>query len=72
MLVDNFEKAPEAYLDYYMDWTDWVVEGDSIVLSLWTVTSGTVVVDTDAILGTFTQIWAGRGTLGAGRTRKLC
>ena len=64
MVVGSFVKAPEAYLDYYMDWTDWVVEGDPIILSTWTVSGGTVLVDTDAILGTFTQIWAGGGAIG--------
>ena len=64
MMVANFVKDPQAVLDYYLDWTDWVVPGDSIVTSTWVMLGGTVTLSQDAILGTFTTVWAAGGTAG--------
>lgn len=62
MLVGGFIKDPSAVLDYYMDWTSWLV-GDTLVDSTW-VATGTVTIRDPAILGTFTVIWVEGGTHG--------
>ena len=35
----NFEKDPDAVLDFSVDWTDWLAS-DTIVTGTWTVPSG--------------------------------
>lgn len=36
----RFTKDPDAELDYYADWTDWLLDGDAIATSSWTVPTG--------------------------------
>jgi len=35
------EKDPDATLDYSVDWTDWLAQGDSLQTSVWTVSTVT-------------------------------
>lgn len=35
------EKDPDAILDYSIDWTDWLAQGDSLQTSVWTVSTVT-------------------------------
>lgn len=60
------DKIASEQLDYVIDWTDWLAEGDSIVSQIVTVTG------TDAVLQAFqtafdastSTIWLRNGTAG--------
>lgn len=59
----TFVKDPDAVLDYTEDWSEWMVSGDSIVSSSWTVPTG-ITKDSDAFTGTETVVWLSGGTVG--------
>lgn len=48
--MKTFEKDPDAVLDYYWDWQDWLSEGDSID-SIEFISTANLVVDEYAIIG---------------------
>ena len=39
-MASTFTKDPDANLDYSVDWSDWLVTGDNIASTLWTVPAG--------------------------------
>jgi hypothetical protein len=59
----EFNKDPNAKLDYTLDWTDWLVTGDTVSTSVWTVPSGLTAVS-DSNTTTTTTIWLSGGTAG--------
>lgn len=65
MLINIYAKDPAAVLDYYIDWTDWLVGEDTIVTSTWVATGSlTVTLFTEDILGGFTGVWVSGGVVG--------
>lgn len=61
------EKDPNARLDWTIDWTPWLLPGDIIVASTWTLDSG-LTTDLSAFTDTTTTVWLTSGT--AGRSYK--
>lgn len=58
------EKDPDEVLDYDIDWSARMADGDAIVSSVWTKVSGSVVIDSDSSSSAATKIWLSGGTLG--------
>lgn len=64
--TSTFTKDPDAVLDYEADWTDWLVDDDTIVTSTWTVPSaGGLTKTTDSHTDTKATVWLSGGTVGA-------
>jgi len=63
-LPDNeFEKDPQAVLDYQWDWSDWLAESETITAATVTVPTGiTKTSQTDAT--TSVTVWLSGGTAG--------
>ena len=61
----TFTKDPEAVLDYTIDWTDWLIDSDTIIASTWTVPVG-ITKNSDAISEneSLTTIWLSNGIVG--------
>lgn len=59
------EKDPDAVLDYGIDWSDWLVAGDTIDASTWTITGSdaALVKDSDFSDSTVTGLWLSGGTV---------
>lgn len=57
-------KDPQAILDYNIDWNDWLVNGDTITSSSWTLTSGITLQSSSVSDGIATAFISG-GTLGS-------
>ena len=62
-----FVKDPDANLDYGFDWSDWLADGETILTSTWTVTTG-LTKDSDSSNDTATTIWVSGGTAGTSYT----
>jgi hypothetical protein len=62
--VARFMKDPDAVLDYKIDWSHWLPEGDTIAASSWDAESG-LVVDSNTFDDTSTTVWLSGGTTGA-------
>ena len=54
------EKNKDAFLDYSLDWSDWLVSGDSIASSTWTADAA-LTLNTSAHNDTVTSIWVQGG-----------
>lgn len=61
---NRFTKDPDALLDYQVDWSAWLVDGDTIASSTWEVQSG-LTLETDASSTTTATAWLSGGTAGA-------
>ena len=61
--MTTFVKDPDAVLDYAIDWSAWLPEGDTINTSTWTVPVG-ITADSDTHDGTSTTVWLSGGTSG--------
>jgi hypothetical protein len=62
--VDVKLKDPNAVLDYTFDYsTNYLVSGDTILTSTWTLPSG-ITKDSDTFTTTTTTIWLSGGTAG--------
>lgn len=61
-------KDPNEVLDYVVDWQDAnspvLVGGETITASLFEVTTGTVVIDSDTNDDTTATVWLSGGTIG--------
>lgn len=57
------EKDPGATLDYTMDWSEWLVEGDEIASAVWTVDDG-LTVELESNTTTMCTVWLSGGTVG--------
>lgn len=60
----TINKDPSAVLPYTIDWSDWLEAGDTIISSVWTLPTGTLVMDSDSHTTTATQIILSAGTDG--------
>lgn len=58
----NFRKDPDAVLPYYIDWSDWLEDGDTIASSSWSVTG--ITQDSESETTTVTKIVLSGGTVG--------
>ena len=67
MALKRFVKDPQEVLDYVIDWSEWLVAGDTI--NAVTVTTPTGIVTTvpsaPSFTTTTTKIWVSGGTAGA-------
>ena len=54
-------KDPDAVLDYSMDWTAWLLPGDSVSASDWLADDG-ITIDSDALAGPVATVWLSGGT----------
>lgn len=69
MSFTTFEKDPDSKLDYGFDWTDWLMEGDTISTSTWAVDDSDLVDSTPTNSSTGTSVWLDGGV--AGTTYKV-
>jgi len=65
---DAMTKDPQARLDFAVDWSAWLPEGDTITSSLWLVPDD-LATDTPSIDGSTTVVWISGGV--AGRTYQV-
>jgi len=67
--MDYPNKDPDSVLDYGMDWSNWLPDGDIIQSSNWimeaTVNSGALTIDSDSFDDNFTVVWLSGGEDGA-------
>ena len=62
-----FLKDPAAVLDYSLDFTDWLVEGEVLTAASWSVPGG-LTKDSDTFSSTSTTVWLSDGTVGTDYT----
>lgn len=63
----KYTKDPDAVLDYLVDWSAWLPDGDTITASTFTVNSddnGAIVVDDTLFDSTTTTVWLSGGVAG--------
>lgn len=57
-------KDPDAVLDYEVNWSGWLADGESIAAVWWTVTGGLTVV-AESRTTTSAKVWLGGGSVGS-------
>ena len=62
-MLTEFDKDPNATLDYTIDWSDWLATGDTISTSTWTVPAG-ITASSDTETTTTSTVWLTGGTSG--------
>jgi hypothetical protein len=63
-MATKYEQDPDAVLDYTVDWSLWLPEGDTIANSSWVSANPTLlIVDSSSFTDTGTTVWL---SLGAG------
>lgn len=65
--MTTFIHDPQAVLDYSVDWSAWLVSGETIANSSWTVSSG-LTLGTDSNTTTVATAWISGGTAGRNYT----
>ena len=55
---------PDDILDYKNDWTEWLVAGDTITASSWSISPDTATIDSDEETDTETVAWVSGGVAG--------
>ena len=60
----TYIKDPDAVLDYTLDWSSWLADGETISTSSWTVEAG-ITEDSDTNTSTNATIWLSGGTDGS-------
>ena len=65
----NNIKDPDAILPYGLNWTDWIISGDSVTEASWTITSPSgdadpIVVDSSSVAANVTTAILSGGTAG--------
>jgi len=63
----QWNKDPQAILDYSIEWSTWLVTGETISTSTWTVPAGLTKVS-DSKTTTATTVWLSGGTVGTAYT----
>lgn len=61
--VLTFLKDPDATLDYGVDWSDWLAQGETITGSVWTLTAG-ITKYNESYGTTATTVWLQGGVSG--------
>ena len=59
--ITDWEKDPDAVLDWRWDWSSWLADGESIIASIMTVSAG-LVMDSNSFSATSTTVWLSGGT----------
>lgn len=59
----TYIKDPDAVLDYSINWSSWLVAGDTIVTSTWAADDG-ITIDSDSNTTTATTVWLSGGGAG--------
>lgn len=59
-------KDPDSVLDYEIDWSSWLVDGDTIATSTWTFPAG-LTKDSDTNTTTTATVWVSGGVGISGR-----
>lgn len=59
----NYNKDPAARLDYRFDWSLWLMDGETITASVWTLSPG-ITKDGEEVAPTNTMVWLKDGTTG--------
>lgn len=62
-MTTQYEKDPQAILDYSIDWTSFLETAETIATSQWFTTSG-ITVDVTGHTTKVATIWVSGGTLG--------
>lgn len=60
--MNTWIKDPDAVLDYVVDWSDWLEDGETISSHSVAVASGDVTIDSDSHTDTLTVAWVSGGT----------
>lgn len=61
----RYTKDPDAKLDYAIDWTAWLVDGDTLTAATWTVPTGiTQATPAPSVAANKATIWLSGGTVG--------
>jgi hypothetical protein len=64
-MMSSFAHDPSAVLDYAIDWTAWLAEGETIYASTWTIPTGiTQTTPAPSIAAGVTTVWISGGTVG--------
>lgn len=63
MSTTTFVKDPDAVLDYAVDWSEWLREGETITTSSVTATAD-ITVDSDTSTDTLVTVWLSGGSSG--------
>ena len=58
----NFIKSPIANLDFAVDWSDWLADGETIVSSSWSSPDG-LVIETSSYTDTQSVVWVSDGVI---------
>jgi len=64
MATTSFKKDPGETLDYRIDWSDWLGDGETISTSTWTAEAG-ITKGADSKTDTTTTVWLSGGTAGS-------
>jgi len=56
----NFIKSPTANLDFAVDWSDWLADGETIANSTWSSPDG-LVIETTSYSNTQAVVWVSDG-----------
>ena len=64
--MTTFTKDPNAVLDYYIDWSDWMTTGDVISTSEWSIanTNPDIVIDYSSVADSVAAVWLSGGKIG--------
>lgn len=62
-MITDWEKDPQAVLEWIWDWSDWLDSGESITVSVMTVSAG-LVLDSSTNSTTTATAWLSGGTAG--------
>jgi hypothetical protein len=63
-VLDCVIKDPEAILDYTIDWSEWLPEGDTLAAATWTVPAG-LTLDSQSNTEALATGWLSGGLLGS-------
>lgn len=58
MAIADFTQDPASRLDYAVDWSSWLVAGDTISSSSWSVSDPVLIIDTSSNTSTTTTVFA--------------
>lgn len=61
-------KDPNSTLDYEIDWSEWLGDGESIASSAWSCADTSITLATPSATATTTKVWISGGTVGTSAT----
>lgn len=61
--LSTFSKTSSGVLDYSLDWSSWLVSGETLTCSIWTVDAGLTAASTTTTTSIST-VWLSQGTVG--------